>query len=213
MILILFDRPRESVRARVSSPGTWKTNSTYSFSRHSTSKSDPFKEPPNSVWCVSAWRIESNDRKRRVPDFSSLRSRLVSTRNLIMAQNPHPRAIDMSSPNFEQLHSKNIDDLYEVLGRSLVSPEYPGAAVVTKQVATQRGRAFVSGSLDKLRTKICVDWHYCDKRTQYVNFQALANAVAPLVSSAVGVPIATAIIVAIILIKLGLNDLCKCTGA
>ncbi len=109
-----------------------------------------------------------------------------------MAQNPHPRAIDMSSPNFEQLHSKNIDDLYEVLGRSLVSPEYPGAAVVTKQVATQRGRAFVSGSLDKLRTKICVDWHYCDKRNQYVNFQALANAVAPLVSSAVGVPIATA---------------------
>src|SRR5207247_1191594 len=104
--------------------------------------------------------------QRRVPDFSSLRSRLVSTRNLIMAQNPHPRAIDMSSPNFEQLHSKNIDDLYEVLGRSLVSPEYPGAAVVTKQVATQRGRAFVSGSLDKLRTKICVDWHYCDKRTQ-----------------------------------------------
>ncbi len=130
-----------------------------------------------------------------------------------MAQNPRPRAVDMSSPNFEQLHSKNIDDLYEVLGRSLVSPEYPGAAVVTKQVATQRGRAFVSGSLDKLRTKICVDWHYCDKRDQYVNFQALANAVAPLVSSAVGVPIATAMIVAIILIKLGLNDLCKCQGA
>ena len=119
----------------------------------------------------------------------------------------------MSSPNFEQLHSKNIDDLYEVLGRSLVSPEYPGAAVVPKQVATQRGRAFVSGSLDKLRRKICVDWHYCDKRNQYVNFQALANAVAPLVSSAVGVPIATAMIVAIILIKLGLNDLCKCPGA
>ena len=66
-----------------------------------------------------------------------------------MAQNPRPRAVDMSSPNFEQLHSKNIDDLYEVLGRSLVSPEYPGTAVVTKQVATQRGRAFVSGSLDK----------------------------------------------------------------
>src|SRR5205823_3935783 len=128
MILILFDRPRESVSARVSSPGTWKTNSTFSFSRHSTSRSDPFKEPPN----------------------------------------------------FEQLHSKNIDDLYEVLGRSLVSPEYPGAAVVTKQVATRRGRAFVSGSLDKLRTKICVDWHYCDKKNQYVNFQALANAVAPL---------------------------------
>src|SRR5207244_11578013 len=98
-----------------------------------------------------------------------------------MAQNPRPRAIDMSSPNFEQLHSKNIDDLYEVLGRSLVSPKYPGAAVVTQHVATQLGSAFVSGCLDKLMTKICVDWHYCFKMDQYVTLHVSANAVALLV--------------------------------
>ena len=116
----------------------------------------------------------------------------------------------MSSPNVEHLHSKSIDDLYEELGRSLIAPEYPRVTAITKQVATQRGRAFVSGSLDKLKTQLCVDWHYCNKRNQYGNFQAIAYAIAPLVSSAAGVPTATAMIVAIILIKIGLDDLCKC---
>ncbi len=124
---------------------------------------------------------------------------------------PLPRVVDMSPPNFDHLYSKNINDLYEDLGRSLVSPEYPRGVAITKQVATQRGRAFVSDSIDKLKTKICVDWHYCNKRNQYGNFQALAYAIAPLVSSVVGVPAATAMIVAIILIKIGLDDLCKCT--
>jgi hypothetical protein len=116
----------------------------------------------------------------------------------------------MSLPNVERSYSRNVEDLYEELGRSLIAPEYPKGATITKQVATQRGRAFVSGSLDKLKAKICVDWHYCNKRSDYGNFQSLAYALAPLVSSVVGVPAATGLIVAIILIKIGLDDLCKC---
>jgi hypothetical protein len=114
------------------------------------------------------------------------------------------------SSNVEHLLSKSLDDLYEELGRSLISPEFPTTASITKQNAVQRGKSFVSGSLEKLRSKICVDWHFCGKRNQYGDFQSLAYAIAPLVSSVVGVPATTAMIVAIILIKSGLEKLCNC---
>ena len=119
------------------------------------------------------------------------------------------RAGHMSS-DLERLLSKSVDDLYEELGRSLISPEFPATASITKQNAVQRGRSFVSGSLEKLRSKICGDWNYCSKRGDYGDFQSLAYAVAPLVSSVVGVPATTAMIVAIILIKSGLEKLCNC---
>jgi hypothetical protein len=112
--------------------------------------------------------------------------------------------------DIEQLLSKSLEDLYEELGRSLISPEFPTTTSVSKQNAVQRGRSFVTGSLEKLRSKICVDWRYCGKRGEYGDFQSLAYAVAPLVSSVVGVPATTAMIVAIILIKSGLDKLCKC---
>src|SRR5437899_11575244 len=111
------------------------------------------------------------------------------------------------SSSIEQLLSKSLEDLYEELGRSLIAPEFPKTAIVTRQNAAQRGRSFVSGSLDKLRPKICVDWRYCNKRGEYGDFESLAYAVAPLVSSAVGVPATTATIVAIILIKSALHML------
>jgi hypothetical protein len=114
------------------------------------------------------------------------------------------------SSNVERLLTKSVDDLYEELGRSLITPDYPSAASVTRQNAVQRGKSFISESLEKLRAKICVDWRYCSKRNDYSNFQSLANAIAPLVSSVVGVPAAAAMIVAIILIKSGLEKLCNC---
>ncbi len=116
----------------------------------------------------------------------------------------------MSSSDATRLYSKNIDDLYEELGRALVTPEFPKRGPVSKQVAVQRGRSFLSGSMDKLKVKICVDWHYCSRRGDYSNFQSLAYAVAPLVSSVAGVPATTAMIVAILLIRIGLDDLCRC---
>ena len=114
------------------------------------------------------------------------------------------------SSDVERLLSKSVDDLYEELGRSLITPDYPSAASVTRQNAVQRGKSFVSGSLEKLRAKICIDWRYCSKRGEYGDFQSLAYAVAPLVSSVVGIPSTTAMIVAIILIKSGLDKLCIC---
>ncbi len=114
------------------------------------------------------------------------------------------------SSNIEHLLSKSVDVLYEELGRSLITPDYPSATSVTKQNAVQRGKSFVSGSLEKLRAKICVDWHYCSRRSEYGDFQSLAYAIAPLVSSVVGIPATTAMIVAIILIKSGLEKFCNC---
>src|SRR6266480_8122208 len=114
------------------------------------------------------------------------------------------------SSSIGQLLSKSVDDLYEELGRSLIAPEFPKTATVTRQNAVQRGRFFVSGSLEKLRAKICVDWRFCGKRGEYGDFQSLAYAIAPLVSGVVGVPATTAMIVAIILIKSGLEKLCNC---
>src|SRR2546428_5595322 len=114
------------------------------------------------------------------------------------------------SANIEQLLSKNLDDLYEELGRSLITPEFPKTSSVTKQNAVQRGKAFVSGSLEKLRSKICVDWHFCGKRGEYADFQSLAYAVAPLVSSVVGVPGTTAIILELVVLMSGLGKCCNC---
>src|SRR2546430_925035 len=94
--------------------------------------------------------------------------------------------------------------------RSKIAPELPRTGSVTRQNAVQRGRFFVSGSLEKLRAKICVDWRFCSKRGEYGDFQSLAYAIAPLVSGVVGVPATTAMIVAIILIKSGLEKLCNC---
>ncbi len=114
------------------------------------------------------------------------------------------------SSSAQRLLSKSLDDLYDELGRSLIFPEFPATASISRQNAVQRGKSFVSGSLEKLRSKICVDWHYCSKRGEYGDFQSVAYAVAPLVSSAVGVPATTAMIVAIILIKSGLDKFCNC---
>jgi hypothetical protein len=119
----------------------------------------------------------------------------------------------MASPDIQRLSSRSIDDLYEELGRSLVSGEYARTPTISREVAVQRGRAFLSGNSDKLNAKICVEWRYCSKRADYGTFQSLVYAVAPLVSSVVGVPAATALIVAIILVKVGLDDLCKCPNA
>src|SRR3989442_15747934 len=69
MSLIFFDCPRESVIARVSSPGTWKTNSTSSFPRHRANKSDPFIE-------LGASRPMPNDDIFRGISFESFRERL-----------------------------------------------------------------------------------------------------------------------------------------
>jgi hypothetical protein len=116
----------------------------------------------------------------------------------------------MSSTEVERLYSKNLEELYEELGRALIAPGHPETTSITIQNAVQRGKSFISGSLEKLRARICVDWGYCSRRNDYGDFQSLAYAIAPLVSSAVGVPVATAMIVVIILIKSGLDKLCNC---
>ena len=116
----------------------------------------------------------------------------------------------MSPTEVSRLNSKNIDELYEELGRARMTPEYPSGRTIARPVAVERGRSFLTSSLNGLKAKICVEWHYCSKRNDYGNFQSLVYAVAPLVSSVVGVPVSTALIVTVILIKIGLDDLCKC---
>lgn len=120
---------------------------------------------------------------------------------------------EMSSNEILRLQSKKIDDLYEELGRALMISEYPSGHVVERTLAIERGRTFLTGALDRLKAKICVEWRYCSKRTDYGNFQSLVYAVAPLVSSVVGIPASTALIVAVIVVKIGLDDVCKCSNA
>lgn len=115
----------------------------------------------------------------------------------------------MESKDVQRLYSKSLNDLYEELGRSTLTPEF-GRSAPSRQLATQRGNSFLTSHADQFKAKICVEWHYCDKRGDYANIQSLVYAVVPLISSVVGIPAATAMIVAIILIKVGLDDLCKC---
>lgn len=116
----------------------------------------------------------------------------------------------MSEREISRLQSMNLNDLYGELGQTLMVAEFPRRGPIEKSVATNRGRAFLDMSLEKLRAKICVDWRYCNKRSDYGNFQTLVYAIAPLVSTVVGVPASTALIVAVILARIGLDDLCKC---
>ena len=118
----------------------------------------------------------------------------------------------MSSIEVQRLQSKSVDDLYEELGRTLMISEYPGRAI-TRLLAVEKGKSFISGSLDKIKGKICVDWKYCSKRGAFGNFQSLVYAISPLVASVVGVPASTALIVSVLLVKMGLDDLCKCSSA
>lgn len=119
---------------------------------------------------------------------------------------------EMSSNEILRLQSKRVDDLYEELGRALVISEYPDTRSVPRTLGVERGRSFLTGALERLKAKICVEWGYCNKRSDYGNFQSLVYAIAPLISSVVGVPGSTALIVAVILVKIGLDDLCKCSN-
>src|SRR5919108_884679 len=115
----------------------------------------------------------------------------------------------MKTAEFQRLSSKSLEDLYEELGRVTLTPGYREHPP-TKLLAVQQGKSFVSGHLEKLKAKICGEWHYCSKRSTYVNVQSLAYAITPLVSSVAGVPASTAIIVAILLLRVGLDGLCRC---
>ena len=117
----------------------------------------------------------------------------------------------MSSNEIQRLQSRSIDDLYEELGRSLIISEYP-TSIVTRTLAVERGRSFLNGSLEGLKTRICVDWRYCSKRGSFGNFQSLVYAVSPLVASVVGLPASTTLLVTVVLVKIGLDGLCKCPG-
>ncbi len=114
----------------------------------------------------------------------------------------------------ERLYAMTIHGLYEELGRSLTATEYAKPAALTREAAVERGQALFSRFREKLIEKICRDWNYCGKRGEYGDFQTLAYALAPLVSSVAGVPATTAMVVTIILIKIGLDKLCNCpTGS
>jgi hypothetical protein len=119
----------------------------------------------------------------------------------------------MSSDDLTRFQSMSMHDLYEELGRALVAPESPTVGPVPKSVAVERGQLFLATSREKLKTKICVEWNYCGKRGSYGNVQALLFAISPLISTEVGVPAATAIIVAMILIKMGLDHFCNCPSS
>src|SRR2546427_12564772 len=114
--------------------------------------------------------------------------------------------IRMSS-SVQNLLSKNLDDLYEELGRSIIAPELPRTGSVTRQNAVQRGRFFVSGSLEKLRAKICVDWRFCSKRGEDGDFPSRPDAIARLASSGAGVPATPRIVLPIIATESGLGTL------
>ncbi len=116
----------------------------------------------------------------------------------------------MSSDDLTRLQSMSIHDLYEELGRALIAPETPTVSPVPRQAAVERGQLFIATSREKLKQKICVEWDYCNKRSSYGNIQTLVYAISPIISTEVGVPIATAIIVAMILVKMGLDHFCDC---
>src|SRR5437899_10920114 len=101
------------------------------------------------------------------------------------------------SSSIEQLLSKSLEDLYEELGRSLIAPEFPKTATMTGQNAAQRGRSFVSGSLERLRANICAVGRYCNKRSESGGFQSIAYTVVPVVARVLRVLDITAMLAAV----------------
>ncbi len=115
------------------------------------------------------------------------------------------------SGDVERLWSMTTPGLYEELGRSVIVTELGRPEAVSKVAAIEKGQATFSRQRERLLEKVCGEWNYCGKRDEYGDFQALASAIVPLVSSVVGVPAASAMVVTIILIKLGLDKLCNCS--
>ena len=118
----------------------------------------------------------------------------------------------MSSPpgEIQRLYAMTTQGLYEELGRSMIVTEFGRPEAVSRLAAIERGQITFSHLREKLLEKVCREWNYCGKKTQYNDFQALASAIAPVVSSVVGVPATSAIVITIILIKMGLDKLCNC---
>ncbi len=110
----------------------------------------------------------------------------------------------------ERLYSMTIHGLYEELGKSITVTEPGRPEAVSRVAAIEKGQITFSRLREKLLEKLCGEWNYCAKRAQYGDFQALSYAIAPLVSSVVGVPAPSAMTMTIILIKMGLDKLCNC---
>lgn len=72
-------------------------------------------------------------------------------------------------------------------------------------------QSIFSKSKGGLSHQICVKWDYCSKRTQYKNKVMLANAIVGAINFVLkDVPLTVLYAIAFILIKMGLDDFCKC---
>ena len=111
----------------------------------------------------------------------------------------------------QRLSAMTTQELYEELGKSIIITQSGRPEAVSRLAGIENGQITFSHLREKLLEKVCREWNYCEKKAQYEDFQALASAIAPVVSSVVGVPAASAMVITVILIKLGLDKLCNCT--
>ena len=111
----------------------------------------------------------------------------------------------------QRLYAMTTQELYEELGKSIIITESSRPEAVSRLAVIEKGQITFSHLREKLLEKVCREWNYCGKKAQYEDFRALASAIAPVVSSVVGVPAASAMVITVILIKIGLDKLCNCT--
>src|ERR1700746_2836345 len=110
--LILLDRPRESVSARVSSPGTWKTNSASSFSRHSTRRSEPVRNRRRVRWeFLDVFRMLTD---RIVSDLFC-----VGTVRIVFRRSSMESGQPIMTQQASVKHSRNLAEQYALLRKTL----------------------------------------------------------------------------------------------
>ncbi|SRR5712692_4461261 len=130
----------------------------------------------------------------------------------------------------EQLYEMRIGDLLAELGneinksrtfrQSLTSPSFAPLFkdvqlfsprnMLSRIQSVRLSRQVISKFTPTLRKKICADWDYCNKRNQYAGWKELTTAVSPLIATVTGLQGYALLIATVVVLKKGLNKLCKC---
>lgn len=107
----------------------------------------------------------------------------------------------------ENLLSKEIVELYMLIAQT--DPAYSDVFFTPREAYT-KGQESMNRLSKQLYQKICVEWNYCHRRhdTDLSDNMLLVAGVSDLILGIVGEIPAT--IIAVLIIKKGLNRFCKC---
>lgn len=110
------------------------------------------------------------------------------------------------------------NELYAILGYQSLGLEERATELrlsasfsITKNDLTIRGGAFFERYKQQLEKKICDEWQYCKKRSEYSgDFKLLMGALIPAIITGITLPASLIAVLCALAFKYGLDRLCGC---